>query len=170
MIINSRQISSFITYWSWWTKGHLDLVTLFRLQRDLPQVTPGGGRQEVIHYRSDLRYSTLSSAKSSVLQLTLRGRSFIYSRESSGPNILPWGTPEDSSIHSDEWPPIMTLCVWQIIMKPGKQMTSNAITATYKASDDEKPCRRLLQSLERSRRLSHLSQENCTMSVAAEAV
>ena len=43
-------------------------------------------------------------------------------------------------------------------------------TATCKASDDEKPCRRLLQSPERPRRLSHLSQENCTISVAAEEV
>ena len=49
-------------------------------------------------------------------------------------------------------------------------MTANANTATYKASDDEKPCQRLLQSPERSCRLSHLSQENCTMSVAAEEV
>ena len=43
-------------------------------------------------------------------------------------------------------------------------------TATYKASDDEKACRRPLQNPERPRPLSHLSQENCTMSVAAETL
>ena len=43
-------------------------------------------------------------------------------------------------------------------------------TATYKTSDDEKPCRRPLQNPERPRPLSDLSQENCTMSVAAEEV
>ena len=49
-----------------------------------------------------------------------------------------------------------SLCtIWQIGMKPGKQMTSIEChnTATYKASDDEKPCRRPLQNPQRSRRL-----------------
>jgi len=43
-------------------------------------------------------------------------------------------------------------------------------TATYKAGDDEKPCQRLLQSPRKARPLNLLSQENCTMSVAAGEV
>ena len=98
----------------------------------------------------------MSSAKSSVLQLTLRAKSLIYSRKRSGPNILPRGTPEDTSIHSEE------------TRKANDPECHN--TATYKVSDDEKPGRRPLQNPERPRQLSHLSQENCTMSVAAKEV
>ena len=67
----------------------------------------------------------------------------------------------------------MTLCVYSLTDNHEISKTNDLEyhnTATYKASDDEKPCRRLLQNPERSRRLSHLSQENCTMSVAAEVV
>ena len=38
------------------------------------------------------------------------GRSFIYSKNNSGPSIDPWGTPDITGNHADGTPEMKTRC------------------------------------------------------------
>ena len=49
------------------------------------------------------------SAKSIALDFDLSGRSFMWMRKRSEPNIDPWGTPAKIDLHDNVWPFRITL-------------------------------------------------------------
>ena len=55
-----------------------------------------------------LQYFVSSTNKNQVEKLITEGTSFTYMRESSGPKILPCGTPDETGNKSESWFPIAT--------------------------------------------------------------
>ena len=61
-------------------------------------------------------YSKLSSANKDNVEIeTNSGRSLMYTRNNSGPNTVPYGTPESTSSFTDSHPSTSTCCVLEDI-------------------------------------------------------
>ena len=55
-------------------------------------------------------YRRQSSANSLSLELTLEGRSLMYTKNKSWPRTVPWGTPDVTGAVDEKWPS-QVLCV-----------------------------------------------------------
>ena len=55
-----------------------------------------------------------SSANRRTDEFMLFGKSFIYTRNNSGPSTVPWGTPETTSVQVVCSPPTTTLWTWYL--------------------------------------------------------
>ena len=61
-------------------------------------------------------YNLASFANSLQKELTSDGKSFTYNMNNKGPRTEPWGTPLDTSVHSDDIPFMSTRC-WRSVKK-----------------------------------------------------
>ena len=102
-----------------------------------------------------LLYRRQSSSNSRLVDETTDGKSLMKSRNKRDPKTVPWGTPEETVVATDDWPSSTTHCV-----RPNRKLVIQSwrwpLTPSCYIFIRSLLCSTLSKALEKSRRIQSI--------------